>query len=189
MATIDRKLSTAEDRREAVLQAALPIVAKLGLHATPTAEVAKAAGISHAYLFRLFPTKSDLAVAVMKRSNQRIYDAFAEAAAEAKRAGEDPLVAMGHAYARMLADRELLLLQLHAHAASPEDAAIREVSREGFARLVELVERETGADEVTVGHFFATGMLMNVMAALDAGKSRAHWASVLGGYCLQTGQD
>jgi len=34
------------------------------------AEVAKAAGISHAYLFRLFATKNDLAVAVVERANQ-----------------------------------------------------------------------------------------------------------------------
>src|SRR3954464_1736348 len=63
-----RTLSTAEDRREAVLQAALPIVAARGIAATPTAEIAKRAGISHAYLFRLFPTKSDLAVALVERA-------------------------------------------------------------------------------------------------------------------------
>ena len=70
--TAARTLSTAADRREAVLQAAMPVMSERGINASPTAEIAKRAGISHAYLFRLFPTKTDLAVAVVKRANQRI---------------------------------------------------------------------------------------------------------------------
>src|SRR3954469_23982942 len=110
-----RTLSTAEDRREAVLQAAMPVIAARGIHGSPTAEIAKKAGISHAYLFRLYPTKSDLAIAVVERANRRIYDAFAEAAAAAGGSGEDKLHAMGDAYGVLLQDRELLLLQLHSH--------------------------------------------------------------------------
>ena len=183
-ATTHRTLSTADERREAVLEAALPVFATRGFHGTPTTEVAKAAGISHAYLFRLYPTKSALAVAVVERVHDRIHGAFAEAAARAKAAGEDPFLAMGQAYGALLSDRNLVLLQLHAHAASPDDPALLEASRSGFARLVELVESETGADAARVGSFFATGMLMNVMAALDAGSVRAHWAQVLADHCL-----
>jgi AcrR family transcriptional regulator len=178
-----RRLSTAEERREAILAAAMPVVAARGIHATPTAEIAKQAGISHAYLFRLFPTKSDLAIAVVERTNQRIYDAFAAAAAGVDGSGEEKLHAMGLAYSELLEDRELLLLQLHSHAAAAEDEAIRKTARKGFARLVELVERETGLDAAIVGRFFATGMLMNVMAALDAGSVNEHWADVLANYC------
>lgn len=178
-----RILSTAEDRREAILGAAMPVIAARGIHAAPTAEIAKQAGISHAYLFRLFPTKSDLAIAVVKRANQRIYDAFAGAAAAADGAPEEKLRAMGLAYSELLADRELLLVHMHSHAAAAEDEAIRDVARDGFERLVELVERESGADPVAIGRFFATGMLMNVMAALDAGSVPAHWADVLTNYC------
>src|SRR5690349_22669764 len=133
-----RTLSTAEDRREAVLAAAMPVIALRGIHASPTAEIAKQAGISHAYLFRLFPTKSDLAVAVVARANQRIYDAFAAAAASAEGSGEEKLHAMGMAYSELLEDRELLLLQLHSHAAAAEDVTIRETARKGFERLVSL---------------------------------------------------
>lgn len=181
--TTTRTLSTAEDRREAVLQAAIPVIAERGIQGTPTAEIAKRAGISHAYLFRLFPTKSDLAVAVVERANQRIYDAFAAAAASAGPSGEEKRHAMGMAYSELLEDRELLLIQLHSHAAAGEDERIRETARRGFERLVAIVERETGADATLVGRFFATGMLMNVMAALDAGSLTDHWADVLGNYC------
>jgi AcrR family transcriptional regulator len=187
MSAPTRTLSTAEDRREAVLGAAMGVFASKGFAGTPTTEVAKAAGISHAYLFRLFPTKKDLAVAVVERLNERIYDAFAGAAAAAKRSGEDPMKAMGHAYGELLADRDLLLVQMHAHAAAADDPALRQTSRDGFARLVELAEREGQVDAATVGRFFAQGMLMNVLAALDASSAAEageQWAQVLTTYCL-----
>jgi len=161
----------------------MPVVASRGIHGAATAEIAKRAGISHAYLFRLFPTKSDLAIAVVERANQRIYDAFAAATAALDASGEEKLHAMGMAYSELLEDRQLLLLQLHSHAAAAEDEAIREAARKGFERLVELIERETGMGPTEVGRFFATGMLMNVMAALDAGSVNEHWADVLANYC------
>jgi len=174
-----RTLSTADERREEILLAAERVFAARGLHGTPTTEVAKAAGISQAYLFRLFPTKSELFTALTQRCNDRIHETFVEAAAEARAAGEDVLSAMGQAYIGLLADRNLLLNQLHAHAAS-DDPAIREQMRVCFARLVELVERESGADPEEVRIFFAHGMLLNVLAAMGAEDvSGEHWAQVL----------
>jgi AcrR family transcriptional regulator len=170
-----RTLSTAEDRRETVLRAAMAVVAERGFSGAPTAEVARRAEISHAYLFRLYPTKSDLSVAVVQRCHQRIYDTFAAAAAEAGGSGEERLQAMGAAYKQLLEDRELLLVQLHSQAAAAEDPVIREAARAGFERIVGLVERESGAGPEVVSSFIATGMLMNVMVALDAQELRERW--------------
>jgi hypothetical protein len=86
--------------------------------------------------------------------------------------------AIGSAYVGLLADRDLLLNELHAYAAS-DDPAIRDQMRQCFARLVDLVERETGADAETVRLFFARGMLLNVLAAMRAEDVDAHWARVL----------
>src|SRR6201989_910159 len=115
--TSKRTLSTAEERREAVLEAGMSVFAQRGFLGTPTTEVAKAAGISQAYLFRLFPTKTDLVVAVVQRSNERIHDAFAAAAARAHAAGTDPLEAMAGSYSELLQDRTMLMTQIHQHAA------------------------------------------------------------------------
>ena len=173
-----RTLSTADERREEILEAAGRVFAARGLHGTPTMEIAKAAGISQAYLFRLFPTKAELFIALVQRCNERIHRTFVDAAAEAKAAGEDVLSAMGSAYVGLLADRNLLLGQLHAHAAC-DDAEVRAEMRRGFARLGELVERESGADAEEVRTFFAHGMLLNVLVAMRAEDSDAHWAQVL----------
>jgi len=173
-----RTLSTAEERREEILQAAERVFAARGLHGTPTMEIAKAAGISQAYLFRLFPTKAELFMALVERCNRRVLRTFADAAAAARAAGEPVLVAMGLAYVGLLGDRNLLLNQLNAHAAC-DDPAIRDQVRRGFAQLVELVEHESGAGPEEVRTFFAQGMLLNVLAAMRAQDVDEHWAQVL----------
>jgi AcrR family transcriptional regulator len=176
-----RKLSTAEDRREAVLRAAARVFAERGIYGTPTAAVAKEAGISQAYLFRLFPTKNELATALVERSHERILRKFAEAAAKAKASGQDVFEAMGDAYVELLQDRELLLLFLHSHAAAPSIPAVREATRDGFRRIVELVQRETGASPEDVQGFLAKGMLLNVLSAIDAPSIDEPWARLMMG--------
>ena len=63
--------------------------------------------------------------------------------------------------------------------AACDDPTVREQVRDCFARLVELVERESGADAEQVRVFFAHGMLLNVLAAIGAEDIDAHWAQVL----------
>src|SRR3954469_5264922 len=174
-----RTLSTAEERRESVLEAAMEVFGERGFVGTPTMDVARAAGISQAYLFRLFPRKVDLVLAVVERSNRTIYETFAREAARARAEGRDPGEAMGEAYQELLEDRRLLLTQIHQHAAAAAMPEVAEASRRAFAELVALVERETGADDESVQSFFAHGMLMNVMAAIGAQDAHGHWAQIL----------
>src|SRR4051794_12270387 len=172
-----RTLSTAEERREALVESAVKVFADRGFHGTPTTEVAKAAGISQAYLFRLFPTKSELYVAAVDRCFQRTLGAF-RSAAEGKR-GEEALAAMGEAYVGLLGDRDALLGQLQAHAAAVNDTAVREAVRRGFAELYEFVAGVSLAADEEIQAWFAHGMLLNVMAALDAENVDAPWARAL----------
>ena len=174
-----RTLSTAEERREAVLEVGMTAFAEKGFLGTPTTEVAKAAGISQAYLFRLFPTKADLVVAVARRANQRIYEAFAAASARARAEGTDPLMAMADSYGDLLTDRTMLMTQIHQHAAAASMPEVAETSRQWFADLFELVRRETGRPLEEIHQFFATGMLLNVMAAIGASDEQGLWAQTL----------
>ena len=81
---------------------------------------------------------------------------------------------MGDAYSNLVEDRDVLLTQMHAPAASA-DPAVAETMRDCFARLVDLVEREpTGPDEVRA--FFAHGMLINVLAAMHAADVDEPWS-------------
>lgn len=170
---------TAEERRAVVLEAAMDVFGVRGFLGTPTMDVAEAAGISHAYLFRLFPKKVDLVLAVVHRSNQRMYDTFAKVAAQARAEGRDPREAMGEAYADLLEDRRLLLTQIHQHAAAAAMPEVAKESHASFERLVALVQRETGASPEEIQRFFAHGMLMSVLAAIDAQDSDGPWVAML----------
>jgi AcrR family transcriptional regulator len=170
-------LSTAEERREEVLGAAMKVMGARGLYGTPTLEVARAAGISQAYLFRLFPTKLGLFLAVVERSFRQVRDSL-EGAGRAAAAGEPALTAMAAAYNALLEDPGVLLVQLQAQAAAGEPE-VRDALRRGFAGLVDMTERVSGASPERVQRFFARGMLCNVSAAMQIYDLDEHWARVL----------
>lgn len=165
---------SADERREQVLEAAAVEFGIGGLAGTSTEDIARRAGISQPYLFRLFPTKKALFIALIQRCYKRVGATFAAAADGLT--GEEAAGAMGRAYDELLRDRTMLLVQLQAYAAS-EDLEIRDVARAGFRGLWELVERETGLPYESVLEFFAYGMLLNVAAALDLPAVDERWAT------------
>ena len=167
----------ADQRRDLVVKAALTEFARAGLAGTSTEAIAKRAGISQPYIFRLFATKKDLFIAVVTACFDRVYTAFL-AAADGKY-GEDALDAMGLAYGDLLQDRDLLLSQMHAYTAASDDPEIRDAVRAGFRRLWLLVERATGLPAEQVVRFFAMGMLINVAASMDLAELDEPWAKTL----------
>jgi AcrR family transcriptional regulator len=161
---VTRIRSTAGQRRTDVIEAALSEFAITGLHGTSTEAIARRAGISHAYLFRLFGTKKNLFIACSESCFERTRVLFETAAVGAT--PQERLAAMGQAYVRMLSDRELLLAQMQLYAACA-DPEIREVARAGYERLRVEVARLSGASGEELHAFFAQGMLLNVAASID----------------------
>jgi hypothetical protein len=75
---------------------------------------------------------------------------------------------MGTAYEELLlSDRTFLRAQMQAYAAS-DDPEIAAVTRNGFGDLVTYVERVSGLGQAEIARFFASGMLMNVLASMQA---------------------
>ena len=165
---------SAVERRELVLEAAVTEFAARGLAGTSTEDVARRAGISQPYLFRLFPTKKALFLALVERCFRRVEETFAAAAGDLT--GDEALAAMADSYTRLLDDRTLLLLQMQIYAAC-SDPEIRDATRAEYKKLWEMVERITGLPFQTVVDFFAVGMLMNVAAAMDLPSVDERWAS------------
>lgn len=166
---------SADQRRAAVLDAATEEFAHGGLDGTSTQTIADRAGISQPYLFRLFPNKKALFIAVVERTYKAIAERFE--AAVGNRTGADALHAMGEAYTEMIADRTFLLLSLQGFAAC-DDADVRDACRRGFRDIWYAIERLSGADPDTVRQFYATGMLCNVVAALELGDVAERWAQL-----------
>jgi AcrR family transcriptional regulator len=174
MSTTTRQ--TAEIRREAVLEAAASEFSRKGLHGASTDAIAKAAGISQPYLFRLFGTKKELYLATSRLKMEEVYQAF-ERASRGK-TGEEAFEAMGDAYMILIEDRERLQLMLQCFAGA-EDPEIREELRRVWRDLVELIERVTGATPEEVSTFFAKGMLLNVIGAMRLFEDPTPWGDRL----------
>ncbi len=177
MVVSERK--SAGERRDEILEAAMVEFAERGLHGASTEAIARRAGISQPYVFRLFGSKKDLFKASVARCFRQTLETF-QRAAEGKR-GSEALEAMGRAYELLLADRNRLRAQMQAYAAC-DDPDICEVARAGFGDIAVYVERVSGLPPAEVTRFFATGMLMNVVTALGGGDADAPWARVLGSY-------
>lgn len=176
---------TAVKRREAVLEAARGEFARHGLHGASTDAIARLAGISQPYLFRLFGSKKELFLAVNDACFAQALDVFREAASGTS--GEDALRAIGDAYRGLIdSDRTMLQGQLQSYAASVEDEEVRESTARGYGRLVDYVETVSGADRQTIAMFFGTGMLLNVLAAMQysiGDDPRQSWVARLAEGC------
>ena len=168
---------TADERREDVLAAAATEFARAGLHGASTDAIAKAAGISQPYLFRLFGTKKELYLAASDRKMEELYQVF-ERASRGK-TGDEALLAMGEAYRELIADRERLQLMLQCMAAATEDPDIRAGMRRVWRDLVELVERVAPGERERTSAFFARGMLLNVLNAMGLFDDGTDWGDRL----------
>jgi AcrR family transcriptional regulator len=157
--------STSDERRAQLVAAAVTEFAANGFHATSTTAIAKRAGISQPYVYALFPNKHELFLAANAEVKDRIRGTFAEAA-RGLETTDERLHAMGEAYIKLLENREEIMFQHQANAAAG-DPALREPVRREFMRLFDDIGRLSGASHDEVWDFMATGMMLNVVAALD----------------------
>src|SRR5690606_17118604 len=161
--TARRPRVSIEERREQILEVALKEFSHKGLHGGSTVTIAKEAGISHPNLFRVFPTKRELFVAVLEAT-------FAAVDREMLTAGEasteHPLQVMSDAWGVLMERRELMLILLQGYAAS-EDAAIRDVMHRWTREVFERMEAIPNVGTDKAHDFFAAGMLYMVAASMD----------------------
>jgi AcrR family transcriptional regulator len=172
-------LSTAEMRRPRVAAAALDTFSRGGFHGTTVADIAREAKISPAYVFKLFPGKESLFVAALEGCFDAILATLergADGAADQSPAGV--LDAMGSAYAELIADRRLLMLQVHAQSVAdiPEVGA---ALRSGLARITTFAkDRSRGSDD-DVQRFVAYGQLCHLLVSVGIDDLPEAWARLL----------
>ena len=138
-----------------------------GYHGTSTEVIARDAGISHPYLFRLFRTKKELFLACDDRACEKIVEAFRRAAADAEPGHK--LDAMGTAYeTELLPDRHALFMLMQGYVAV-SDPEIRDHVRRKYGEVISVVSELSGAPPDEVWRFFAYGMHLNIVTAMDLG--------------------
>jgi AcrR family transcriptional regulator len=164
---------SAGDRRAQILEIAAREFADGGLRGASIDAIAREAGITQPYVFRIFGSKKALFLEAVAGSFAQLTTSMRAAGDGA--AGLEALAAMGARYNSLLADRTALQLQLQAYAACG-DLEVREAVRRHLADLWDTVAATTGLDPVTVKTFLAFGMLLNTNAALGLAEVDARWA-------------
>ena len=151
---------TAQERHGQLVTAALEAFAEGGYAGTTTDQVARIAGVSQPYVIRLFGSKQELFLAVLRYASERIEEKWRAAAA-----GQPTLDGLGAAYKDLLAERELLVVLLHGFAAAA-DPKIGDAVRDCYGNMYQVVRELTGASAEEASEFFAHGMLITVLGAM-----------------------
>src|SRR5690349_18671477 len=166
MAVQAKPRKSAEERREEILAIAVRQFGEGGYRGTSTEAIAVEAGISQPYLFRLFRTKRELFLACSDRACAHVREVFRRVAADAPEG--EKLELMGHAYMdELLPERHEILTLMQAYVAGASEPAIQAHVRAAYLDLVREVAALAGVEPPETFVFFAKGMLLNTIAALD----------------------
>ena len=118
-----RKRLTAQERRDAILGAALEVFARRGYNGSSIDEIAQTAGISKALIYEHFPSKRDLHASLLESHVQEIFERLAAAAATSD-PGEVRLRAGVDAFLGFVETRRDAFRMLFRDAVEPEVAEI-----------------------------------------------------------------
>lgn len=164
---------SAADRREQLLALARDEFAEHGLHAASIDAIAQRAGITQAYVFRIFGTKKALFLEVYEDAYTQLIDGLRRAVGETR--GLAAVDLMSPQYLERLTDRSRMRLQLQGLAACGDDE-IREAVRAQFRRLWEAVEELTGTEPIGTKAFLSFGLFMSAAAAMEIDGLDEPWA-------------
>ncbi len=167
MSQISAVRLTGDERRESILEAATVVFGERGYHGATTDAIASAAGISQAYVVRMFGSKEELFIAAGGRAVERLLDGFHAAIATftPETTLEQRKIALAAVYSNLVADRGLLLTLMHFYGLG-HDPVLGPLGRASYLRVFKVVRDEAGIPAKEATQFFAKGMLINVLVAL-----------------------
>jgi AcrR family transcriptional regulator len=137
-----RKRLSAEQRRAAILDAALEVFAGRGYHASSIDDIASAAGISKALIYEHFRSKEDLHLELLQANAAELFERLA-AAVPAAEPGEARLRAGLEAFFAFVAERRDAWRMLFRESADAEmSAALDRVVEQVTAMVAGLIAAE-----------------------------------------------
>ena len=164
-AALDRMNSA--DRRAQIIAAAAEVFGERGYAGGTTDAIARQAGISQAYVVRMFGSKEKLFSAVGDKASTAIIAAFRDAIARFPEGASDidKQGMLGLAYTKHIEDRGLLLslLQLFSQG---HDPVLGEQARACYLDVYRVVRDEAGLGPELATEFFSRGMLITILLAM-----------------------
>ncbi|MFE2215068.1 TetR/AcrR family transcriptional regulator [Streptomyces canus] len=159
---------SAAQRRAQILDIAMLEFSRTGLFGTPVDVIARAAGVTQPYVFRLFGSKTKLFIECVQisfaQSTARMLDA-AEGLS-----GVNALIAMGNQYRSNLENNPDVLIQTQAFAACAHEE-VREAVREAYGDQWRQLAEQAGVKPVQMKIYMALGLLLNDLTMIDAKTS------------------
>lgn len=127
--TLSRKRMSSDERRAAIIEAVMPVFAEKGFAGTTTKELAEAAGVSEALLYRHFPSKESLYEQIQNKicdTDSSIHDFV-----HSLKPGSESIVKLVYLIFRIVADSQ----RSHPHGTSVCRMMIQSLLEDGdFAR-------------------------------------------------------
>lgn len=134
----------AGERREQIIDVAIPVFARRGFHGASMNDVAEAAGVTKPVLYQHFASKQDLHLALIDDVGKRMITAISKGTAGATN-GKNQTELGFQAYFRWVADdRDAFLLLFSTQASGDETAtkAIRRITSDAASAIAPLIAVE-----------------------------------------------
>ena len=179
MSTTPRKRLSGEERRVALLDAALEVFAKRGYHASSIDDIAREAGVSKALIYEHFTSKQDLYAELLEHHAGELFSTLAEAISEAGRSASARLEVGLEAFYGFVEEHRVAWRMLFREATDPETAIVLDrVTAEVTAFVAGLIREDPGSrrgqdDAATREH----GVQVVAQLLVGAIQSLASWWS------------
>jgi len=155
---------TAPERRQQIVEVTMGLVARHGVQATTTSQIAAAAGVSEATLYRHFASRTEILLAAMDLVYERVFKVILSADEEN---ALERLRAIGRHHSRIIADdTEGFVYPLFEFVAAPPECGLRE----------ELAQRQRAAIE-SLSAILEDGKLQGLVQP-DVDTSQIAWELV-----------
>jgi AcrR family transcriptional regulator len=124
--SVTRKRLSGEERRAAILEAALGVFARRGYHASSIDDIAREGGISKALIYEHFSSKQQLYAELLEEHAGELFERLGAAIDEAGSTGAARLAIGLDAFYRFVEERRVAWRMLFREAGDPEMVAVLE---------------------------------------------------------------
>ena len=176
MSAPTRRRLTAEERRSAILDAALTAFSQKGYHATSLDDIAREAGVSKALIYEHFASKQELYADLIARNARELTQRVAGALSGVEiDATVDRLATGLEAFFAFVEERRDAWRMLFRDAADPESSAVLDrMVEQVTAEVTLLISQDPGARELTrVGDDRSLRLLAEML--VGGAQSMANW--------------
>jgi AcrR family transcriptional regulator len=177
VSTTPRKRLTGEERRIAILEAALAVFGERGYHASSIDDIAREGGVSKALIYEHFASKQDLYAELLEQHAGHLFSVLSEAISEAGRSASARLVVGFDAFYGFVEEHRVAWRMLFREATDPEAVAVLDrVTAEVTSFVAGVIAEDPGArrrddDQETREH----GVQVIAQLLVGAVQSLATW--------------